>query len=85
VFLIRQHPIKRTSTLFNRTVGQGSFLRPNHSVGSAATRKLRRSLKEEKEEEEKNLYISINTKIPLSHTYDKNREIHLSAKNLQNQ
>jgi hypothetical protein len=32
------------------TVGQGSILRPNHSEGSVATQKLRRSIKEEEEE-----------------------------------
>jgi hypothetical protein len=37
-------------SLHLRTAVQGPILRPNHSIGSAATRDLRRSIQEEEEE-----------------------------------
>jgi hypothetical protein len=40
---------KEERSLQLRTVGQGSILRPNHSVGSVATQKLWRSIEEEDE------------------------------------
>jgi hypothetical protein len=52
---------KEDRRLYLRTVGQGSVVRPNHSVGSAAMRNLRRSIHTRRRRKRKAAFIVPNT------------------------